>query len=360
MRLLVVGYYGHRNFGDDLLMKVVLDRVTNAPGLGEVAATCAADGADYVGRWYPSVRLVDAARAARLYRRYDRVLFGGGGTVFDYRDHLALGYCLRKLASNWLTMGLARWAGTRFAAVGLGLGPFHSRRGRDLAMIWLRYLDRVYVRDARSLRYARSAVGERARRGDDLCWAACDEVRALAAAPRRDGEVVFVVRHYRYGPHGDAYLEALLAAADALAREGKHVLWAAYQGPYDEEVVQRLRGAGRDVWVWDPARAGVDEACGILAGAECVVSARMHAVYLAGMMGVPAVAVELHPKLRYAAQAFGGLAATVPAAPTAAEVLDACRAVTGAASPAPAEDAGIIRDRTNETLEEVCRWASGA
>jgi polysaccharide pyruvyl transferase WcaK-like protein len=359
-KVLVAGYYGHRNFGDDLLMSVVMDRLRANPGVGEISMICATEGMDYVSKWFPGVSLIDERTPLRTaVRSMDRVLFGGGGALFNYGSLPATSVWRRHLA-DWRTFGLANRRGVRFAYIGIGIGPFGNDGARRATLARLRWADFATVRDEQSLKYADSVMKGRASLGPDLSLADLARAERIGAEVRPRSRTLIVVRHFKYGSERDGYLSALRRAADAISHAGQDVRWASFQPAYDRPVIDELQRAGVEVWAWDPARMSLDDAFRTLAAAECVITARMHATFVCLMLGVPVVSIAVHPKLDFASQLAPELAAAVPADVDATAILRACDSVRKAAPgeaksrlEASARDAGTI-------IERAVTWAAGA
>lgn len=354
MKILVEGYFGHRNFGDDLLLKVALDRL-DPGGRHEIAVSCGREDAEYLREWFPEVTLSDPS-SPRQYARYDRILLGGGGTLFEYRADLSIPYIARKTASHILRYGWARASASRFGAVGIGIGPFADSRARWTSLFPLRFMDFVHARDGRSFEHARRVVGARAGQAPDLSFGEYPRIEAVARSTVSSDRVVFILRRFTYGDEGDTYLDAAMAAASRLQRKGTPVEWVSFQEEYDRPVIERLEEEGHPVWSWDPRSMSLQAMYRKLAEAACIVTARMHGVHVGGMMGVPTVAIALHPKLCSAASIFEG-ATVVPGAPSAAELLRAVDAVSTGSRKASPELLAGHHARVEELFRGVREWA---
>lgn len=331
MKLLVVGYYGHRNFGDDLLMKIVLDAVKGCENLTELAVSCDLRGSDYISKWYPDVKLIGPVLSKDgVYGEYDLVIFGGGGTVFDYRKSVSLLNAVRRQLRDWLLFGRAKQRGTQFVTLGLGVGPFGCDRAQKVSMNRLRYQDKVYVRDDESLQYLQPMIGDRAVMSHDLSLVEYDALAAIAQERQASEGVVILLRHYKYDGNANQYVDACIDVAKKFVQEGKKVTWAFYQNGYDDPVIERVKALGHDMWIWDPDTMSIEDAYRSISNAELLVTARMHGIYIAGMLGVPVVGIELHPKLRLAAGFFDNRAEVVPINPTSTEILEASTRVLAA------------------------------
>lgn len=142
-RLLVIGYYGFGNFGDELILSGVQAELASLP--------CAATFAVHNPRQYapllcPRHDLVDRGDATAMndaVRRCDAVMLGGGGLVQD--------------ASSWRSslyyLGIMRWAALRkrtTISYAQGIGPLTRSWTRRLVRRAFEPMACVDVRDEAS------------------------------------------------------------------------------------------------------------------------------------------------------------------------------------------------------------------
>ena len=155
--LVVSGWYGCGNAGDDAILEGILRTVRRLATPAEVAVLSydpALTESTFGTRAHPHLpaglpRFGQAAlngslaRTLRAFRRADLFLLGGGGFLSDWQSE-APWLWLRQLL-------LARALGKRTMLYAIGAGPFLTRRGRRLTR-WLvdRCADYVTVRDERS------------------------------------------------------------------------------------------------------------------------------------------------------------------------------------------------------------------
>ena len=174
--VLLSGYYGCGNLGDDLLLTVaVKDCARSCPERGFCCATTAPTcrTSDRTSSPPASTRSSTIARdrgfpAHRLHRahggllRQCRWLVFGGGTVFHDNGGLA------SLALQWLICHLARALGVRIAALGVGVGDLRTATGRRLLRGIIARCELFLVRDDAALR---QCAGTKARLTADLVFA---------------------------------------------------------------------------------------------------------------------------------------------------------------------------------------------
>ena len=150
MRLLISGYYGFDNLGDEAILAALVQELrARHPDWTLVGFSDKPAGTEAL------YGVETAARDSLLQMweemgRADLLFSGGGGLLQNVTSQLSLGYYLSLFE-------LARFRGTPYVLVGQGLGPFLPFPG--VARAVRRALDRaeaIVVRDAESVRLAHS------------------------------------------------------------------------------------------------------------------------------------------------------------------------------------------------------------
>ena len=151
----------------------------------------------------------------------------------------------------------------------------------------------------------------------------------------------------------------MLEFADQLIAEQNAVVnWVSFQEDYDAPAINQVQEAGHSVWTWDPETMSFEDAYQIVADASCVVTARMHGTYVAGMLNVPCVSIGVHPKLEYAARYFSS-SSTVPSIPTVSQLRDEVSAVSQSTSEKKF-DSRIVNDSLSKMLKQIELWIASA
>ena len=158
----LIGYYGFGNLGDELLLSACIDILTRCGISRSRIAVLSNDpertssdlGVDSVNRW-------KLRELTNVFRKSERVIFGGGGI---FQDRTSLKSCVW----YWAVVRLARLMGARVYAVGQSVGPLESKLSRAFAGNALRSCRVVHVRDDKSLRLAETLGCRNVIRGCDL------------------------------------------------------------------------------------------------------------------------------------------------------------------------------------------------
>jgi polysaccharide pyruvyl transferase CsaB len=292
-RVLLCGYYGEHNLGDDALLQVALGQLPT----GVTSTVTAFDEAQVQERFGVStVPRRSLRQVLHALKGVDALVLGGGSLLQDATS-------FRSLLYYGALITAAKLQGKQVLLWGQGLGPLRRRRSRLLVSALLPLATAMSWRDQASA----SLAAEWGVAG----LVAPDPVWALAPQQWRGKQGPLVVC-FRPTHHLDArswvpYLEALSSLA---VQENREVIWLAFHGEQDRGLLAQLRGDGllspelerrsREVVPAHPR-----EAMAVFASAGLVLAMRLHGLILAALSGSPTVALSYDPKVAAAAMAIG-------------------------------------------------------
>jgi polysaccharide pyruvyl transferase CsaB len=291
--LLLCGYYGEHNLGDDALLEVLLAQI--APG---TAVVISAHDEQLVQQRHGLATVQRRSLRAMLaaLRHCRALVLGGGSLLQDATSFRSLLYYAALITA-------ARAQGKPVVLWGQGLGPLQRRRSRWLVRLLLPLATAVCWRDPASAALAAS-LGRRDPVAADPVWAS-----DVVPWEGLGGPIVVCLRPTtQLGPNDwPAYLDALSALAQAADRL---VLWLPFHHDQDQTLLvdleqagllpEALRSRSRQVQAMTPA-----EAKAVFASAGLVIAMRLHGLILAAVSGAPTAALSYDPKVEAAAQALG-------------------------------------------------------
>ena len=295
-RVVLSGYYGFGNVGDDAILQALTAEL-HAAGAESVLVP-AGPLRERLGV-LPGVRFCGQrdrhAIAAEL--RAGAVLLSGGGGLFQDATSL------RSLLYYAGVVELARWYRRPWAIVAQSLGPLRRPLARALTGRCLRGARAVSVRDALSQAEA-VALG---RPGEQVLLSV-DPVFALpapTAAELQQAEEVLppgpcIALCLRSTNHVETVLQAVAAAALPAEASLVAVACQAADEPVHEALAERL---GRPLHCC--AAADVRHTLAVLGACELVLAERLHAIIFAVLCGRPVLAVDYDPKVRGLAEQVG-------------------------------------------------------
>lgn len=369
-RLVIAGYYGYGNAGDEAILAATLDELRRRrPELqivvasGDPARTSAEHGVESVQR--DDLAAVDAA-----VRASDLVLLGGGGILEDYWEVPLERIFTARTGGLPAYVGvpvLAALYGKRCMLYAVGVGPLRTEAGRAMAAGAFALADAATVRDEASLREA-LALGLAAEVEARVTATADpavllepvdgDELRALAArlGLRADEPLIgAALRPWVFAPESAGWEgEAAAALADVAAQEGARVLLLPFHPAEDLPVLRQVAAAlpasTRHLVVEAPLAPR--QLAGLLGRCRRVLAMRYHAALFALQAGVPTAALAYDPKVRSIVEAAGSADLALPPAQWQAPAI---AAALRAARPADGDWRVRLRERAARNVDTVLR-----
>ena len=324
-RMVICGYYGFGNAGDELILAGMLrDLRALRPDLaatvisGNPEATRASHGV-------AAVHWQDIPAIAASVRSADLVLVGGGGLFQEYSGidpdslftdrHYAITYYAEPAI-------LGALSGRPVMLYAIGVGPLASEHGRRTVRAACDAAQVITVRDEESARIVASLGVDppRVRVTADAAFTlpVASDAPAPAglaeALPGGTGPLVGVsLRPWEVGVASYFWETELAAGLDVfLETSGARLLFVPFQrgsraqendAAVAERVRSRLRRPERAAVLsgdLDPAEIGA-----VLGRCDLVVGMRLHSVILAALAGVPSVALAYDPKVDQAMLRLG-------------------------------------------------------
>lgn len=294
MRVLLSGYYGFGNLGDEaLLAEIVRGLRGRFPGAEIVAlsadppATARAYAIEAAPRW-------ELGAVRREIAAADVFLSGGGGLLQNATSLKSLLYYA----------GLVRQAVRAQKVVGIfaqSIGPLDFW-GKGIVREFCKGITFATVRDEASRALLASLLpGVPVERTADPVF--------LYEAPKSGAEEALVreglgsaaqplaIACVRKTSAQSEVTLRVAAAVDALAAQGAHVAFLPFQSPEDAEAATDVIRKCRSTPTLLPG-GDLDAVARAIASAQAVIGVRLHSLILAVRFGVPFAAVTYDPKVR--------------------------------------------------------------
>lgn len=303
MRLLISGYYGFDNLGDEAILAALLQELSaRHPDWTTVILS------DKPATTEATYGVPAAARDSLLelweeMGRADLFVSGGGGLLQNVTSQLSLVYYLSLFE-------LARLRGTPYVLIGQGLGPFF---GPGVGPALRRNLNRaqaIVLRDSDSLRIAQGTGLNRA-----LLHRAADLALLLRPAPAENVDALLVALGLApeepllgitlRGWGGKEPWGAVVELCDHFQESlGVRCLLLPFQ-PEDRPLAWRIASACvREPLVLD-APLSPGEMLGLIGRLDLLVTMRLHGLIFAAAQTIPALGLAYDPKVYAFAQEAG-------------------------------------------------------
>lgn len=325
-RLLIAGYYGFNNLGDEAILTALLQALrAQDPYMqftvvsGDPDQTATAYDVEAVG-WNDIAALTAAAESA------DAIILGGGGLFQDYwgvPTQTMLMPDQHGMAYFMAFPLLAALLDKPFALYALGVGPLRTDEGRAFTRAAFEAAGRASVRDAesRSLMIALGVEPDRLIQSADPAFLlesepserSADLFSSLRLTEKSAFRLGVALRAWDIGVDQEAWTAQTAAALDRFIDEIQaEVLFIPFQVGGDalsndravsEQVRQQMRHGGRVLIADQVDRAS--DMLSLLGSCDLILGMRLHSILLAAVVGVPSVGLIYDPKVRQAMNGLG-------------------------------------------------------
>jgi len=306
-QVLVQGYYGAGNLGDDALMVACFELLSQLypPKAITFRST---QLVLYLHRLVPNAHMVETET------QLDSVglqVYGGG------TQHFTFPLTIQRSSPAFKPLPIAPPpAGWRFfqrkqkqstpliarrAAIGIGFGPFEREEDRAELGPFFQQFGYVAVRDPASLETCRQWGLTHAVLRSDLCFlpGLWDNLPRTGQS-RLPFHLGVIVRDWPHSVEGATYREPLQQVVADLRHNGLQVTYVLFQKgeAWETELTER----GEMVEVWDPNLDTIPRFLSRLAQFDCLLTARYHGAVFGALLGKPIICIEIEPKLSLAAE----------------------------------------------------------
>ncbi|OEH86711.1 polysaccharide pyruvyl transferase CsaB [Desulfuribacillus stibiiarsenatis] len=303
-RILISGYYGFNNTGDD----TVLDGIITALQQGyseesslELAVlsnqpelTAKLFGIQAYNRW-------SLSEIYEQLKKSDLLIMGGGSLLQDVTSPRSVIYYL---GIAWL----AKKMGKPIVFYAQGIGPITHSVSKHLMKHVANKVDIITVRDYKSL-LELQGMGIH----NPPMYLTTDP--ALAINPSHIDLTIGKRIFEKYGLHSTeriagisirvwrkerAYLDSLAAAADSLVTQGWKVVFIPMHHPMDiapsQEIIRKMKHY-QDAILIDEKNMNFRDVVSMIGNVQYMIGMRLHALILAGILGIPFTALSYDPKI---------------------------------------------------------------
>lgn len=297
--IVILGYYGYRNSGDDAILKSIIDHLQeNNKGLSMVVLSNDPSETRSLYR-VQSIHRFNIFQIPALLAG-TRVFIAGGGTLIqDDTSSRSLWYYLYMLH-------LAVKKGAHAVLLANGLGPLTKRKNRKAASRILNRLDAITLRDPNAFEELKS-LGvtkpvTRVTADPALALKPCSpkagaDILKNAGVPVGKKLFALCLRRWKKVKHSE---KILAAYADRIVSDFQAVpVFIAMQHPEDVRYAKRILKNMKHKGYVLTKRYTVDETLSILGNASMVIGMRLHSLIYALNLGIPMVGLAYQPKIDY-------------------------------------------------------------
>lgn len=277
-KVAVSGYYGFKNFGDELILSILTEKLHEA---GADVTVFSVDP-EFTAKTYgvSSVKTFDPRAVVRTLLECDTLISGGGSLFQDATS-------LKSVFYYAFVLGLAQLLGKKTVVFAQGVGPLYSPISRFLVKFLFKRASSVSVRDEKSLELMQKW-------GVDAKLV-LDPAFSLTVTPQKKENALGVQLRSFEGLE-EEFLQNLACAVakNACAK----VKLFSLQKSLDLEVCEKFAAVVKELDPQKEVEVVQDNLIEELSGVETLLSMRFHSLVVALKAGVKCAVINYDPKVQ--------------------------------------------------------------
>lgn len=286
-KILLAGYYGFGNLGDEAILEMVLEQLFQITGRDNI--TVLSGNKKETSSKY-SVNAIDRYSILSIIKNLissDALVFGGGSLLQDVTSKRSIYYYL-------FLIKLAGLMGNKVVMLSQGIGPILNERSRALTAKTLNKVDFITVRDKQSKEFLEN-IGV----SENKIYLSADPVINFVSGDKQKSpydpkkKVCFSLRNWK-----SASISGKIARiAQRLTENEIECFFIPFYYSEDIALIEEIEQILGEEAVYYKDRLSTREAYGIIEGMNVLVGVRLHSLIFAAAASVPFVAVSYDHKV---------------------------------------------------------------
>ena len=286
-KVVISGYYGFGNFGDEAILQVLINNLKNINA--DITVISRNPTKTFMTHDVKSVFMFDIFGLIRSIAKSDILISGGGSLLQDVTSKRSLFYYLFVIFLSVLFC-------KRFIIFAQGIGPIKSKFARKITAKLLKKASLITVRDERSKNLL-NEWGLEAQTVNDPVWG------IKTKSPRPKGKIGVQLREWKYMTD-----EFFINLVKIIAKEfeNNEIYIYSLQNKQDKEICMRFENY---LHIENPkvktkvlSDLSVNDMINSMRDLEYLVAMRYHAIMIGLKYGIKTLAINYDPKVESIAQ----------------------------------------------------------
>lgn len=300
-KILISGYYGFGNIGDEAILETMLRRIHTVIPNAEITVLSASPERTQLLYDVEAVARAHPIKLLRAIWHCDILISGGGSLIQDVTGHLSIHYYLTIIE-------VASWLRKRIMIYSQGIGPINKPFNRRLTRYVLNKADVISVREENS-KHDLMDMGISAERiyvtADPVIGMSCAEpalgIHVLKSAgldlEKNVKRVAFALRSKDF--KSEMAYASLVQVVETLLSKDIEVVFLPFHYSEDLKVMENLRrdfGSRIHTLI---RRHTSQEMLSAISQMDLLVGVRLHALIFSAVARTPLIALSYDPKIDY-------------------------------------------------------------
>ncbi|AIY77552.1 TPA: polysaccharide pyruvyl transferase CsaB [Bacillus tropicus] len=291
MRLVLSGYYGFYNVGDEAILQSIIKALHEEDPTLELVVL--SNDPDYTRKMY-GVEAVNRWDIRAIYKEIKRSngLISGGGSLLQDKTSI------KSILYYTGIMRIARFLKKPYYIYAQGIGPITKRQNRLLVKWQVSKAEYISVRDEDSFLYLKEiGIKKDIELVPDPVLACQPEGMKSKWLQKHSIQGKVIAVSVRYWDAKEDYMKKLADTLKKFKRDGYHILFVPMHGPFDQNASRDIINLMGEEAHMLPYKLDIHEKISILSECSLLIGMRLHALILSAVANIPMVGISYDPKI---------------------------------------------------------------
>ena len=290
MKVLISGYYGFYNIGDEAILKSIIEALRNEdPSINIVVLS---NDVEYTKSTY-KVNAINRWKLNYIYKELltcDGLISGGGSLFQDVTSSRSILYYIGII---WL----AKLAKKPIFIYAQGIGPIEKKNNRKIVSRFLNKVDHITLRDEES-KLLLNSIGVRKDIDivpDPVMGFNIENYEFELPEYYTNDYITVSIRDWE--KNNSEFQKNIALTCDKIIESGMNVVFVPMHGQYDETISKQVVSLMRYNATVLSKDLTMEEKMMYIKGAKLMIGMRLHALIFAATVGTPMIGISYDPKI---------------------------------------------------------------
>lgn len=290
MKVLISGYYGYHNVGDEAILKSIITALKEEDPKIEIVVL--SNDVEYTKKTY-NVKAINRWSVGEIFKNLKNsngLISGGGSLLQDVTSKRAVKYYIG-------IMALCKFAKKPYFIYAQGIGPINDKLNQKITKKYLNYANYISLRDEESKEFVKSigVTKEIEIVPDPVMGYSIDDFKSNVMDNYNYDFISISVRDWSSAKTD--FLEKVKECCDELIEKGQKIVFVPMHGKHDYETSKQIVDKMKNKCEIFPYDSSIEEKILCIKKSKLMIGMRLHALIFASTVDTPMIGISYDPKI---------------------------------------------------------------